>query len=111
MTTTRMSRIGDVASIFDGFDAKADTRRKIVVCARELRRLAVRRKSFGVTALDTRQIAIRLGFATGAELDHKALSWFAAVPRAARLFSTPRTRLGLNRNTQRVYVALREWIA
>ena len=102
-----MSR--DLPSIFDHFDAKLETRRKIVTCARELRQLANRRKNFGVTATDTRQIAIRKGLATGTERDHRALSWFASVPKVARLCASDRVRPGLNRNLHRVYVSRPEW--
>ena len=102
-----MSR--DLPSIFDHFDAKLETRRKIVTCARELRQLAERRKDFGVTALDTRQIAIRKGLATGTERNHRALSWLASVPKIARLYATDRVRAGLNRNLHRVYVSRPEW--
>ena len=99
----------DLSSIFDGFNGREATRSKIVRVARELRRLAARRKEFGVTAFDSRQIAIRHGYATGAELNHRALSWLAAVPKAARLYSSGRSRTDLNRNAHRVYVAREEW--
>ncbi len=85
-------------------------RRMIVACARELRHLAARRREFGVTAADTRAIAIRKGFATGHEQNQRALAWFASVPRVARLTKTARTRLGLNRNRHTVYV-LHEFFA
>lgn len=93
-------------TLFDGLDARlrAQRRRWIVVCARDLRKLAARRKDFGVTADDTRQIAIRHGFATGAESNQRALSWFATVPVTARLRPTERTRMSIKRNAQRVYV-------
>lgn len=97
--------------IFAGFNADADRRRKIVVCARELRKLAARRRAetpsgqpdFGVTAEDTRRIAIRYGYATGAEEKLRALSWFAAVPKVARLTPTDRTRTNAQRNAHRVH--------
>lgn len=108
MTSPR--RTADLPSIFDGFNAKDDKRRKIIACARELRRLAVQRKALGVTATDTRRIAIAKGYATGAELDLRALSWFGPVPTVARLFRTPRTRRERMRNASRVYVARAEWV-
>lgn len=83
---------------------EATKRRKIVVCARALRALARRRCDFGVTATDTRRIAVEYGFCTGHERDHRATSWFSVVPVVARLRSTSRTRPGLNRNRHTVYV-------
>ena len=89
----------------------ADRRRRMIVaCARELRHLAARRREYGVTAVDTRAIAIRKGFATGHEQNQRALSWFASVPHVARLTKTARTRLGRNRNRHTVYV-LHEFFA
>lgn len=84
----------------------ADHRRAIVLCARHLRRLAVRRGKFGVTASDTRAIAIAHGFATGREheIDMRALSWLGAVPRMARLIKTGAKRMNAQRNNQAVYV-------
>jgi hypothetical protein len=76
----------------------------IVACARALRSLAARRKDYGVTALDTRRLAVAQGFTTGHERNHRALSWLSAVPHVARLTKTARTRLGLNRNRHTVYV-------
>lgn len=102
MTTTVMPPA--LPDIFAGFNADADRRRKIVVCARELRKLAAQRGPFGVTADDTRRIAIRYGYATGAEVQLRALSWLAAVPKTARLTRTDRTRTNAHRNAQRVFV-------
>lgn len=98
-TALRMTQ----ASLFDVWQAPP-RRRMIVQCARELRRLAAKRKEYGVTAFDTLHIAKRFGYATGAETNQRALSWFAAVPRTARLRATDRTRLSPKRNAQRVYV-------
>ena len=94
--------IRDLPSIFDEWAVVR--RRMIVTCARELRRLAARRKDFGVTATDVRQIALRRGYATGSERAQRALSWFAAVPKTARLHNTGRKRLGVNRNQHAIYV-------
>lgn len=102
MTTTSCSPMTH-PSLFDVWQAPP-RRRMIVQCARELRRLAAKRKDYGVTAFDTLQIAKRFGYATGAETDQRALSWFSAVPRAARLRATDLTRLSPKRNAQRVYV-------
>jgi hypothetical protein len=94
----------ELPSLFDAFNAKAITRRKIVTCARELRKLAARRGSFGVTADDTRRIAIAKGLTTGREADLRALSWMAAVPKTARLHRTEGTRTNAQRNAQRIFV-------
>lgn len=104
-----MTRPDDLPNLFQRFEANPTTRHKIVVCARELRTLAARRGRFGVTAFDTRQIARRKGWATGYEADVKALCWFAAVPKIARLYRTTRTRTEVNRNASRVYVYHEDW--
>ena len=102
MTNLAVNR-DHMLDLFAQWEAKP-TRHMIVVCARELRRLAARRKEYGVTAFDTKQIAMRYGFVTGQEAAQRALSWFAAVPKVARLRRTDRTRLSPQRNAQRVYV-------
>jgi len=101
MVTATMQQ--ELPDLWARWEAKP-TRHMIVVCARELRRLAARRNDYGVTAFDTGQIARRWGFTTGQEAAQRALSWFAAVPRVARLRRTERTRLSPQRNAQRVYV-------
>lgn len=73
--------------------------------APRLRALAERKGTFGVTAFDTRRLAIEAGLCTGAEQDQRALSWFAAVPKAAGLVATGRTRTNGQRNAQQVYVS------
>lgn len=79
-------------------------RKRVTVCAWHLRKLARRRKDYGVTAFDTRQIALRHGYATGMERDQRALSWMAAVPKVARLRKTNDRRTGTNRNQHVVWV-------
>ena len=101
MATAAMQQ--ELPDLWARWEAKP-TRHMIVVCARELRRLAARRKDYGVTAFDTKQIAMRYGFVTGQEAAQRALSWFAAVPKVARLHRTERVRLSPQRNAQRVYV-------
>lgn len=80
----------------------------VAVLAPALRDLAIAHQAYGVTALDTRRLAIEHGFATGSEQDQRALSWSASVPRAAKLIATKEKRLGPNRNEHTVYVAP-EW--
>lgn len=82
-----------------------EVRRSIELLAPRLRALADKHGAFGVTASDTRRLAIAAGMCTGAEKDQRALSWFAAVPKAAGLVATARTRTNGQRNAQRVHVS------
>ncbi len=113
-TLQRPSRSTGQLMLSDLF-SKAERQRAITACAKDLRALAEKRKrltgpgevEWGVTAQDTRAIAIRLGFSTGHESEagaFRALSWLAAVPKAAGLKRTDRTRLNHQRNAQRVFV-------
>ena len=95
----------------DLFSADSDTRRLRVLVARDLRRLAKQRAAltppgeelWGVTADDTHAIACRYGVATGAERQMRALSWYAVVPRLARLRNSGRRSRGRNRNFHTIY--------
>ncbi len=88
-------------SLFRAEEVKRDT----AILAPRLRALADKRGAFGVTAEDTRRLAIEAGMCTGSESDQRALSWFAGVPRKAGLKTTTRTRRNAQRNDQRVYVS------
>lgn len=82
----------------------ADRRReKIAACATDLRALAERRGASGVTADDVFKIAERKGYATGHEENKRELSWFAAVPSAAGLHNSGRSRYGRNRNKHAIF--------
>jgi hypothetical protein len=85
------------------FEFQPDTERFIKVLAPLLRELALNRKDYGVTAFDTRQLALKHGFATGGERGRE-LSWLAAVPRAAGLIKTAQRRAGTHRNAHAVYL-------
>lgn len=99
------------ASLFDPAYFARERRRWIAECARDLRRLARRRAAmtlagqaeWGVTSVDTFMIAQRKGYATGAEREKRALSWFAAVPVVARLYNSGRRRPGRNRNSATIF--------
>jgi hypothetical protein len=82
-----------------------EVKEAIATVAPRLRALADRKGAFGVTAFDTRRLAIAAGRCTGAEKDQRALSWLAAVPKAAGLVATGRTRTNGQRNAQQVYVS------
>lgn len=101
----------ELPGFLDAAYMKRERRRWIVTCARALRDLARRRArmtmhghhEWGVTAEDTFQIAKAKGYATGQEKNHRANSWFAAVPIAARLYNSGRDRPGRNRNRHTIY--------
>lgn len=98
-------------SLFDMPPSFRVPRRWMVTCARELRALCARRKrltplnepEWGVTADDIRAIAQRLGYSAPGAKDRRD-SWYAAVPKIARLRNSGRRRPGHSRNSHTVWV-------